>query len=810
VKTAAKAKTGTDWRKIVGFTVFSGLMLLALVLANSGRAAIETPPPPSVWSDKADYAPGEQVTLSGANWAVGESVHIRVNDDAGQTWSRDVDVTAAADGTISDQFSLPTSFVAAYSVTATGASSGTATWTFTDGNVNVRADEGSNHIAVMFPVGSVQVFANANCSGSSIQSNPSQFTTAANANFTNSGVGAGTGQSTRLTAPSPLSIGSTTYTFSSWAVNANATLVSTSGTSACFLSGGNPALTLIANYNAAPTNSAPTTPGQPTASANPNNGIFTLSWTASTDPQGDSVSYRIERRVSTDPDTAFALVTGAGAVTTNSFDFPAGSPEAQGIWVYRVRASDGSLTSVFSANSAAITVDRTAPTVTAAAVKGTAPAFADVTVYTADTWTNQSVRVTYTCADTGGSSLTAGSGNQVVSYTTDTNTSSAFSGTCVDNAGHTATATSFGPVKIDKTKPTISGSAVKGDAPSFGGATAYTADTWTNKDVRVSFACADGLSGVASDSVAGEDLIANTPVGGTTVNSSGACTDAAGNSADAGSFGPVKIDKTKPTISGSASPAPNGAGWNNTNVLVSYSCSDALSGVASCGPDETLSGDGANQSSTGTAVDHAGNSDNASVSGINIDKTKPVVSVTGVSDGATYTLGSVPAPGCATTDALSGVKTEAVLNTSGGPVGSITATCGGAEDKAGNTDSASVTYTVRYNFTGFFAPVDNNDVCNVVKAGSAVPVKFSLHGYQGMNIFASGYPKVSTGTCTNSAMDNVEETVTAGGSSLNYDTASDQYIYVWKTDKTWGGKAMRFTIVFADGTTRYARFSFTK
>ena len=717
MKTAAKAKTGTDWRKIVGFTVFSGLMLLALVLANSGRAAIETPPSPSVWSDKADYAPGEQVTLSGANWAVGESVHIRVNDDAGQTWSRDVDVTAAADGTISDQFSLPTSFVAAYSVTATGASSGTATWTFTDGNVNVRADEGSNHIVVMFPVGSVQVFANANCSGSSIQSNPSQFTTAANANFTNSGVGAGTGQSTRLTAPSPLSIGSTTYTFSSWAVNANATLVSTSGTSACFLSGGNPAPTLIANYNAAPTNSAPTTPGQPTASSNPNNGIFTLSWTASTDPQGDSVSYRIERRVSTDPDTAFALVTGAGAVTTNSFDFPAGSPEAQGIWVYRIRASDGSLTSVFSANSAAITVDRTAPTVTAAAVKGTAPAFADVTVYTADTWTNQSVRVTYTCADTGGSSLTAGSGNQVDSYTTDTNTSSAFSGTCVDNAGHTATATSFGP---------------------------------------------------------------------------------------------VKIDKTKPTISGSASPAPNGAGWNNTNVLVSYSCSDALSGVASCGPDETLSGDGANQSSTGTAVDHAGNSDNASVSGINIDKTKPVVSVTGVSDGATYTLGSVPAPGCATTDALSGVKTEAVLNTSGGPVGSITATCGGAEDKAGNTDSASVTYTVRYNFTGFFAPVDNNDVCNVVKAGSAVPVKFSLHGYQGMNIFASGYPKVSTGTCTNSAMDNVEETVTAGGSSLNYDTASDQYIYVWKTDKTWGGKAMRFTIVFADGTTRYARFSFTK
>ena len=130
------AKTGTHWRRIFALTVFAGLMLAALALANSGRAAIETPPPPSVWSDKADYAPGEQVTLSGANWAPGESVHIRVNDDAGETWRRDVDVTADENGAISDQFNLPDWFVAQYSVTATGASSGTATWSFTDGNVN--------------------------------------------------------------------------------------------------------------------------------------------------------------------------------------------------------------------------------------------------------------------------------------------------------------------------------------------------------------------------------------------------------------------------------------------------------------------------------------------------------------------------------------------------------------------------------------------------------------------------------------------------------------------------------------------------
>jgi hypothetical protein len=136
VTAAAKAKSGTHWRRIIALTLFAGLMLAALALANSGRAAIETPPPPSVWSDKADYAPGEQVALSGANWAPGESVHIRVNDDAGETWRRDVDVTADESGAISDQFNLPDWFVAQYTVTATGASSGTATWSFTDGNVN--------------------------------------------------------------------------------------------------------------------------------------------------------------------------------------------------------------------------------------------------------------------------------------------------------------------------------------------------------------------------------------------------------------------------------------------------------------------------------------------------------------------------------------------------------------------------------------------------------------------------------------------------------------------------------------------------
>ena len=82
---------------------------------------------PSVSSDKEDYNPGGTVTLTGHNWDANESVHVFVNDDVGQSWSYARDVNADASGDFSIQFQLPTSFVATYSVTATGPTGSTAT-----------------------------------------------------------------------------------------------------------------------------------------------------------------------------------------------------------------------------------------------------------------------------------------------------------------------------------------------------------------------------------------------------------------------------------------------------------------------------------------------------------------------------------------------------------------------------------------------------------------------------------------------------------------------------------------------------------
>ena len=53
-----------------------------------------------------------------------------------------------------------------------------------------------------------------------------------------------------------------------------------------------------------------------------------------------------------------------------------------------------------------------------------------------------------------------------------------------------------------------------------------------------------------------------------------------------------------------------------------------------------------------------------------------------------------------------------------------------------------------------------------------------------------------------------ETTVTVSTSGLNFDTGSNTYTYVWKTDKTWTGSCRQLTLKFRDGTLQRARFQF--
>lgn len=134
---------------------------------------------------------------------------------------------------------------------------------------------------------------------------------------------------------------------------------------------------------------------------------------------------------------------------------------------------------------------------------------------------------------------------------------------------------------------------------------------------------------------------------------------------------------------------------------------------------------------------------------------------------------------------------------------------------AGNLGNTAVAhYTVRtadYAFSGFAPPVDNLPTVNRVKAGAAVPVKFSLGGDHGLDIFASGSPRSGQVTCgASSDVDNVEQTVTAGSSNLTYDQSSDTYTYVRKTAATWKNACRQLLLTFADGSTARADFVFTR
>ena len=116
-----------------------------------------------------------------------------------------------------------------------------------------------------------------------------------------------------------------------------------------------------------------------------------------------------------------------------------------------------------------------------------------------------------------------------------------------------------------------------------------------------------------------------------------------------------------------------------------------------------------------------------------------------------------------------------------------------------------------FSFSGFFSPVDNLPTLNKTKAASAVPVKFSLGGNLGMDIFAAGFPKSSVMTCDSTAtIDGIEQTVSPGSVELTYDPLTDRYTYVWKTNKAWAGTCRQLVIGLSDGTFHRANFDFRK
>jgi hypothetical protein len=227
------------------------------------------------------------------------------------------------------------------------------------------------------------------------------------------------------------------------------------------------------------------------------------------------------------------------------------------------------------------------------------------------------------------------------------------------------------------------------------------------------------------------------PLGTTTITYT--ATDPAGNHAGATQTITVQ-DREPPSIVATKTPAsPNADGWYATSVSVHFTCADNVH-VRTCPSDVTF-GEGRGQSVTGTAEDDAGNTASVTVSGINVDLTKPTIVFSG--NVGTYTIDQTVAITCAADDALSGVATTTCPAVASGPAYSfglgthtLTAT---ATDRAGNTLTATTTFTVNADETSLCALTRQlvtkagvaSSLCAKLDAAAAAGARGNVKGHDG-------------------------------------------------------------------------------
>src|SRR5262249_46192647 len=153
-----------------------------------------------------------------------------------------------------------------------------------------------------------------------------------------------------------------------------------------------------------------------------------------------------------------------------------------------------------------------------------------------------------------------------------------------DNAGNAEVA-STAVVRYDQVSPTVRAT-VSPTPNSYG---------WNNADTTVRFSATDDSpngAGVDPASITPDQQVTGeTTVDGVTV--AGQASDNAGNIGTTSAV--VKLDQTPPTVSAAPLTAPDGNGWYAGPVTVHTTCADALSGIASCSADQTLTSSGANQ-----------------------------------------------------------------------------------------------------------------------------------------------------------------------------------------------------------------------
>jgi hypothetical protein len=240
-------------------------------------------------------------------------------------------------------------------------------------------------------------------------------------------------------------------------------------------------------------------------------------------------------------------------------------------------------------------------------------------------------------------------------------------------------------------------------------------------------------------------------------------------------------------------------------LYASYSCDDGSGGSAIVGCIGTYpNGYPLPTDRPGTfsfsvdAFDAATNHGMASVSYKVVDRTPPQIAITAPADGASYLVGATITPAYSCHDDVDGSRLSCratpIETTPGTHVFRVDSV-----DSAGNSASASTTYSFRYPFAGFYSPLVAEPANASLRAGDTVPVKFSLDGDRGLDVLARAAWRPCSVTSGDSS--------TAFG-SLSYSPGPDRYTFMWQTDKGWAGSCREVFLVLRDGTSHAAFVTF--
>lgn len=106
-----------------------------------------------------------------------------------------------------------------------------------------------------------------------------------------------------------------------------------------------------------------------------------------------------------------------------------------------------------------------------------------------------------------------------------------------------------------------------------------------------------------------------------------------------------------------------------------------------------------------------------------------------------------------------------------------------------------------YTFGGFLAPIRAGTALTAADAGSTIPVRFSLGGDQGMQIFLAGFPASRPVSCTTGeVLGGFTPARHPGGSALGYGRGNRVYNFGWKTELAWAGSCRELVLRFQDET----------